>query len=71
MESRPWLPYILYAKVTGICTLVLAIAAAIAFAGDIAGGIPGFVCLPIAITLGITLVVFRSSRYWVYYAGDR
>jgi len=24
-----------------------------------------------AITLAITLIVFRTARYWVYYAGDR
>lgn len=66
MSNHPWLPYGIYAKVTGAATLALTVIGLIALVANIGGRIPAFICLPIALTLGIVGLVFwflsRSHR---------
>ncbi len=55
---EPWLPYSIYANVSGIATTVLVV---VCLAGLMVGGalrIPGFVALALAITVGIIWIVF-------------
>ena len=62
-SSHPWLPYGIYAKVTGAVTLLLSIIGLVALIGNLGGRIPAFICLPVAEPLELK----ASTRLLKYY----